>query len=93
MKSAKLTPFHDNLLLSEIPGVTQVGSIIVPEKHISPLNQGRVEDKGPLVSDKINIGDIVFFAPHSESRLTWRGTKVLIVTESNCLGSITELPE
>lgn len=90
-----LTPFHDNIILEAIEPQETVGTskIIVPEAHRTELSQGKVLDKGPLVSDRIKVGAVVFFAPHSETRLKWRGKKLRVVTEANCLGSIEEVEE
>lgn len=86
-----LTPFFNNLILEPIAatGVSE-GGIIVPEAHQKPLNQGKVLDKGPQVSDSVNKGDIVFFAMHTESKLNWRGVKLLVVSEDQCLGKFHE---
>lgn len=92
-QKAELHPFHDNLILTPDIASSMAGRIVIPEKAIPVLNQGKVLDKGPLVSDKINKGDTVFFAPHSESRIDWKGNHFIVVTESNCLGSITYVEE
>jgi chaperonin GroES len=88
---ATLQPFYDNLILEAIEAADRTSSgIIIPEAHRVDLSQGKVIDKGPLVSDSIKLGDIVFYAPHSETRIAWRGNKYRIVAESNCLGRIRE---
>lgn len=86
-----LSPLHDNILLEEIPGVDKIGAIIVPEAHVKPLNQGKVVDKGPLVSERIKLDDIVFYPLHSEHRLNYGGKKYIVVTESVCLGLIRKV--
>lgn len=91
MKNTRLTPFHDNIILSAAESVEQIGSIIVPEAHRVELCKGVVLDKGPMVSDSVKIGDTVFFAQHSETRLALGGKKFRVVTESNCLGSLREV--
>lgn len=86
---AELKPFHENLLLEVEAPKEKIGSIIVPEAHRSKLNQGKVVDKGPQCSDNVQLGDIVFFPLHSESRLTLdNGQSFVIVPESQCLGSL-----
>ncbi len=87
-----LSPLHDNLLLEPIPAADRSGGgIIIPEAHIKPLNQGKVVDKGPLVSERIELGDIMFFPLHSEHRLDYAGKKFIVVTESACLGCIRKV--
>lgn len=89
---ATLTPFGENLILAAIaPKERTEGGIIIPTAHQSPVNQGTVLDKGPLCSDKIKEGDIVFFPMHSEHRMEWKGNKLILVPESACLGCISEL--
>lgn len=90
---ATLSPFTDYVLLKEIPAASVIGGIIVPEAHRAKLNQGEVVDKGPQVSDKVRVGQILFFPLHSEHRLEWKGNKFIIVQEGNCLGAIEEIPE
>jgi len=87
-KSAELLPLYDNLIMEECAPISKIGHIIVPEAHQKILNQGRVVDRGPLVTEAIQLGDIVFFTQHSESRLAFRGKKFIIAAESACLGII-----
>lgn len=91
-KAKEIIPFHEQILLEEIPPSNTIGGgiIIVPEAHKHPVNQGIVMDKGPLVSDKIIKGEIVFFPLHSESRLEFAGRKFILVPESQCLGAIRD---
>lgn len=91
MTKSIITPFHDNVLLEEIPPKKEIGSIIIPEAHQSKLNQGTVVDKGPTCSENIQIGNILFFTMHSESRLEYKGHKFIVVSEANCLGSIQSI--
>lgn len=86
-----LVPFNDQLVLKEMPAVERIGTIIVPEAHQRVLNQGEVLDKGPMCSDQIAIGDVVFFTLHSDNRLKWQDVKLIIVSEANCLGKITKI--
>lgn len=86
--TVSLSPMHDNILLEEIEGIRQHGAIIVPDAHVKQLNQGRVVEKGPLVSERVELDDILFFPLHTEHRLPYGGRRFIIVSESNCLGSI-----
>lgn len=92
MSKATLVVFHENILLEEIPasGVSG-GGIIIPTAHQTPVNQGKVVDKGPNVSDAIKMGDILFYPPHAEAKLNYKGNKFIIVAESACLGAIREI--
>lgn len=91
---AKLSPFHNNLLLKEIEASDKTtGGLIIPEAHRAKLNQGEVMDKGPNASDAIEIGMIVFFPLHTESRMEWKGNRFIIVAEDACLGAISEIHE
>ncbi len=88
---ATLSPFHNFVLLKEIPTAGVIGSIIIPDAHRAKLNQGEVVDKGPLVSDLIQNGQILFFPLHSEHRLEWKGNKFILIAEDQVLGSISEI--
>lgn len=89
---AKITPFHDNIMLEAIaPTGKSDGGIIIPEAHQTPVNQGRVVDKGPMVSDNVKMGSILFFPLHSESRLKYKGNSYILVKESAVLGAIEEI--
>jgi co-chaperonin GroES (HSP10) len=87
-QTVDLSPLQNNLLLEPVPATDKIGMIIIPEAHQRPLNQGVVADKGPLATSAIEIGDIVFFGLHSESRLDYGGKKYIIVAEEACLGRI-----
>lgn len=90
---AAIQPFHNQVLLQEVEASPMVGKIIIPDKHVQKLNQGTVLDKGPLCSDEIQPGDIIFFPLHSEHRMEWRGLKLILVSEDQVLGAIRELKE
>jgi co-chaperonin GroES (HSP10) len=83
-----LSPLQNNILLQPVAATDKVGMIIIPEAHQRPLNQGIVAEKGPLVTAAIEIGDVVFFGMHTESRLDYAGQKYIIVPEEACLGRI-----
>lgn len=92
MSTFSIQPFHDNILLSPVEAsTTSEGGIIIPEAHRSIVNQGTVLDKGPLVSEKVIVGSIVFFPLHSESRLAYKGNKFILVAENQVLGSIQKI--
>lgn len=91
MSTVNLSPLHDNILLEELEPIKAYGAIIVPEAHQRKLNQGKVVDKGPMVSERIELGDILFFPQHVEHRLDYSGKKFIVVTESNCLGVIRKI--
>lgn len=88
MSKANLSPLHDNLLLEPQQAAEKIGSIIVPENVRPLLTQGKVLDKGPLVSDKIALGDTVFFPMHAENRLAYGDKKYIIVAESGCIAIV-----
>lgn len=89
---AKITPFHDQIMLEAIPAsATSAGGIIIPEAHRTAVNQGTVVDKGPLVSENVKLGTILFFPLHSESRLKYKGHDYILVAESSVLGAIEEI--
>lgn len=86
-----LNPLGDYIVMDEIAPPDQTdGGIIVPEAHKRPLNQGRVIDKGPLVSDRIkpNIEQVCIFSLHSESRTTFCGRRLIFVQEANVIATI-----
>lgn len=86
-----LIPFHSNLILEPVGPRTQSdGGIIIPSVAQVQVNQGKVLDMGPLCStDKIKVGDIVFFPMHTENRINLSDThKYIVVDESHVLGVI-----
>lgn len=90
MVKKSLIPFHSNLILEPIgPREKTDAGIIIPPIAQSIVNQGKVVDKGPDCSDKIQLGDIVFFPLHVEHRLNLSDKyKFIVVDEVNVLGSI-----
>lgn len=92
-----LQVFHSNILLEEIDAKKTIDigggvDLLVPDKYQTKLNQGRVLDKGPTVSESIQTGSILFFGLHAEHRLDYRGKKYIVVDESQVLGAIQEMP-
>lgn len=88
----EIIPFFDQVLMEELPtNNTSTGGIIIPEAHVTKVNQGRVVDKGPLASATIKNGDILFFPLHSEARLVLADRKFILCSESQCLGAIREI--
>lgn len=60
-------PTQDYLLLApEIPPEHSAGGIYIPQQARESLKEGRVLVKGPLCSDRINVGDDVVFSQSSE---------------------------
>jgi co-chaperonin GroES (HSP10) len=91
---ATLVVFHENILLEPIAAASSSsGGIIIPEAFKQIVNQGRVIDKGPQASDNIVMGDILFYPPHSEAKLDYKGNKYIVVAESACLGAIREVKD
>jgi co-chaperonin GroES (HSP10) len=95
MTKKQLIPWGTNILLEELPKVSQRGRILIPEAHQVKLNQGKVVDKGPLCSENIVVGDILFFPFHSEHRLSLANPDVekddylfIVVPEEAVLGCI-----
>lgn len=88
MSKVNLAPLGENLLLKPQLASEKIGSIIVPEAVRPLLTQGEVLDRGPLVSDKIELGDVVFFPMHAEHRLNYGDQKYIIVAESACIGMV-----
>lgn len=90
MVKKSLVPFHSNILLEPVePVKISEGGIIIPQIAQSIVNQGKVLEKGPLCSDKIQVGDVVFFPLHVEHRLNLSDkNKFIIVDENQVLGLI-----
>lgn len=66
----EIIPTQDHLLIEpEIASDRPFGNIIIPDKHIKALSQGKVMDKGPSCSDTIKIGDTVCYSMHSDTPL------------------------
>lgn len=94
MVKKSLIPFHSNILLEPVgPREVSEGGIIIPPVAQSIVNQGKVLEKGPDCSDKIKVGDVVFFPLHVEHRLNLsKENKFIVIDEANVLGLIRTEP-
>lgn len=77
-------PCHNLLMCIPVPGITKIGTIILPDTATITLNEGHVVEKGPLCSEHIGIGDCVTWDVQSEYRLEVDGVKFILVKE-NCI--------
>lgn len=88
MSKVNLCPLGENLLLEPQAAAEKVGAIFIPEAVRPLLTQGKVIDRGPMVSDRINLGDTVFFPMHAEHRLAYGDKKYIVVPESGCIAIV-----
>lgn len=89
-----LLPFNDNILLEGIEAKkTTEGGLYLPEnvQHAPP--QGKVIEKGPLVSENVQKGDILFYPHSSEAQVDYKGKKFKMVCEQAVLGVIREMTD
>lgn len=84
-----LIPFYSNIILEPVGPRTQTeAGLFLPSVAQVQVNQGKVLDYGPQCSTNVKMGDILFFAPHSEHRIDYRGNKFIVVSEDQVLGAI-----
>lgn len=74
------------LIEPEIMPEKSEGGIIIPDQARRSLNEGRIIKKGPLVSDKLEVGMFIVFTQSSEYQLEMNDkTIVYAVNETNVL--------
>lgn len=83
MKKFPYKPLDSIVVLEPFEESDMIGKLYIPSTAKRPLNQGRVIDIGPNVSEHIFIGGIVLFAMHMESPVTIDRDKWLLIEEQH----------
>lgn len=82
-------PTFSNLLVMPFEDDGRVGSLYLPDSAKRTLNQGEVLAVGPTVSEESNgwfdVGDIVVFNQHTESRIQFDRQMYFIVPSDQVL--------
>ncbi len=94
-------PLHDRVVLKRIDAEDKTaGGIIIPDTAKEKPSQGEVVAVGPggrdearqLIPIDLKVGDRVLFGKWSGTEVKVDGQDLLIMTESDIMGVLTDLP-
>ena len=97
----KLRPLHDRVLVKRIDAEDKTaGGIIIPDTAKEKPSQGEVvavgpggrDEAGKLIPIDLKAGDRVLFGKWSGTDVKLDGQELLIMTESDIMGVLTDLP-
>lgn len=91
------TPLHDRVLVRRIEGEDKTkGGLIIPdtakekpaEGEVIAVGEGARKDSGELIAPSVKVGDRVLFGKWSGTEVTLDGKELLIMKESDIMGTI-----
>jgi len=94
-------PLHDRVVLKRIDAEDKTaGGIIIPDTVKEKPSQGEVvavgpsgrDEAGQLIPIDLKVGDRVLFGKWSGTEVKVDGQDMLIMTESDIMGVLTDLP-
>jgi chaperonin GroES len=94
-------PLHDRVVLKRIDAEDKTaGGIIIPDTAKERPSQGEViaigsggrDEAGKLIPIDLKVGDRVLFGKWSGTEVKIDGVDLLIMTESDVMGVLTDLP-
>ncbi len=94
-------PLHDRVVLKRIDAEDKTaGGIIIPDTVKEKPSQGEVvavgpggrDEAGQLLPIDLKVGDRVLFGKWSGTEVKVDGQDLLIMTESDIMGVLTDLP-
>ena len=97
----KLRPLHDRVVVKRIDAEDKTaGGIIIPDTAKEKPSQGEVvaigpggrDEAGNLIPIDLKAGDRVLFGKWSGTEVKLDGQELLIMTESDIMGVLTDLP-
>ncbi|WP_299754044.1 co-chaperone GroES [uncultured Boseongicola sp.] len=92
------TPLHDRVLVRRVESDdTTKGGLIIPESakekpaegEIISVGEGARKDSGELIAPSVKAGDKILFGKWSGTEITLDGEELLIMKESDILGTIS----
>ena len=92
------TPLHDRVLVRRVESDdTTKGGLIIPESakekpaegEIISVGEGARKDSGELIAPSVKAGDKILFGKWSGTEITLVGEELLIMKESDILGTIS----
>jgi len=92
------TPLHDRVLVRRVESDdTTKGGLIIPESakekpaegEIISVGEGARKDSGELIAPSVKAGDKILFGKWSGTGITLDGEELLIMKESDILGTIS----
>ncbi len=93
----KFTPLHDRVLVRRVEGDEKTaGGLIIPdnakekpaEGEIVAVGEGAKDDDGKRIKMDVEAGDKILFGKWSGTEITLDGEELLIMKESDILGTI-----
>ena len=94
----KFSPLHDRVLVRRIEGDEKTaGGLIIPdsakekpqEGEIVAVGTGERKDSGDLIPMSVKAGDKILFGKWSGTEIKLDGEELLIMKESDILGTIS----
>ena len=94
----KFRPLHDRVLIKRTDSEEKTaGGLIIPdsakekpaEGEIISVGEGARKDSGELIAPSVKAGDKILFGKWSGTEITLDGEELLIMKESDILGTIS----
>jgi len=91
------TPLHDRVLVRRVEGEEKTaGGLIIPdtakekpsEGEVVSVGEGARKDSGELIAMSVKAGDRILFGKWSGTEITVEGEEMLIMKESDILGTL-----
>ena len=91
------TPLHDRVLVRRLEGEEKTsGGLIIPDSAKEKPSEGEIvsvgggarKDNGELIAMSVSAGDKVLFGKWSGTEVTIDGEELLIMKESDILGTL-----
>lgn len=85
-------PVRNIVMCIPLPDVKQVGSIIIPDRHPIPVNEGHIVAMGPDpdLHKYYGIGDCVTWGRNMETAMEIEGFKFVLIPEGGILMRISK---
>lgn len=88
MSEIKVKPARNYMMVEKYEEEQKTDSgIVMPEKANSINNSARIVKKGPLVSEDLNEGDIVYLADFTGKPIKYLGTVYLLIKETEIIAT------
>ena len=92
-----LKPLHDRVLVRRVESDETSGGLIIPESAkekpaegiIVAAGEGARKDSGELIAMSVSEGDKILFGKWSGTEVTIDGEELLIMKESDILGTLS----
>jgi len=97
-RDMKVEPLGDRIVIKQMEGEDQIGSIIVPETskekpgegEVIAVGPGRRLEDGSLLPVEVEVGDVILFGKYTGSQITVDGKDLIIIRESDVMGRLSD---